>query len=310
MLSVVFGLVLFIVFMAAAVAGVVTTVLGGTHNTRCTLARDETPAVPGYTPDQLVNAATIIAVGKQLNVPERGWITALVTSIQESRLRNLDHGDRDSLGLFQQRPSQGWGTREQILNPTYSATQFYRHLLAVPNWTAMSINDAAQTVQRSGFPHAYARHETAARQLATVLHGHTCTGTPAAGKWVVPVQGQCTSRFGPRGNGFHRGLDIAAPLGTPILAASGGTVIDSGPATGYGLWIRIQHLDGTVTIYGHNNRNHAQQGQEVQIGQPIAEVGNRGESTGPHLHFQIEQHGQPTDPVEFFQRHGAPPLCD
>ncbi|PKW18777.1 M23 family metallopeptidase [Saccharopolyspora spinosa] len=310
MLAVVGGLVVLIVFMAAGAAGVVTTVLGGAHQTRCTFAGDETPAVPGYTPEQLANATTIITIGKQLNVPERGWIIALVTAIQESRLRNLDYGDRDSLGLFQQRPSQGWGKREQLLNPTYSATQFYRHLLAVPDWPAMSINDAAQTVQRSGFPHAYARHEPAARQLLTALHGHTCTRTPAAGEWAVPVQGQCTSRFGPRGTGFHRGLDIAAPLGTPILAAGSGTVLDSGPASGYGLWIRIQHRDGTITTYGHNNRNHTQPGQQVRTGQLIAEVGNRGESTGPHLHFQIEQHGQPTDPVAFFRRHGGPTLCD
>ncbi|MEV0705807.1 M23 family metallopeptidase [Saccharopolyspora sp. NPDC050389] len=302
------GFVVLIMLMAAAAAGVVTTFLGSQH-TRCTPARPTAPTVPGYSPDQIANATTIITVGKQLNVPEHGLIIALVTAIQESRLRNLDHGDRDSLGLFQQRPSQGWGTPAHILNPTYAATQFYRHLLAIPNWPAISLNDAAQAVQRSGFPNAYARHEPAARQLLTALAGYSCTGTPP-GEWAVPVHGQCTSRFGPRGLDFHRGLDIAAPLGTPILAASDGTVIDSGPATGYGLWIRIQHPDGTITTYGHNNRNHAQQGQEVQIGQLIAEVGNRGESTGPHLHFQIEQHGKPTDPVEFFQRNGGPSLCN
>jgi murein DD-endopeptidase MepM/ murein hydrolase activator NlpD len=74
----------------------------------------------------------------------------------------------------------------------------------------------------------------------------------------------------------------------PIAAASSGTVIDSGRATGYGLWVRIQHQGGIVTTYGHNNRNHVHTGQRVQAGQTIAEVGDRGESTGPHLHFQVD----------------------
>src|SRR5262249_15130555 len=132
----------------------------------------------GYRPDQITNAATIIAVGKQLNVPEHGWIIAIAATLQESGLHNLDHGDRDSLGLFQQRPSQGWGTPTQIINPTYATTQFYRHLLAIPGWQQMSVNDAAQAVERSAYPDAYARHEPAARQLVHALESATCI-TPA-----------------------------------------------------------------------------------------------------------------------------------
>src|SRR5215468_6819688 len=114
------------------------------------------PGASGYRPDQIANAATIIAVGKQLAVPEPGWVVAIAATLQESGLRNLPYGDRDSLGLFQQRPSQGWGTPAQILDPTYTATQFYRHLLAVSGWQQMSVNDAVQAVQRSGYPDAYA----------------------------------------------------------------------------------------------------------------------------------------------------------
>ncbi|MCI2420061.1 M23 family metallopeptidase [Saccharopolyspora sp. K220] len=301
------GFAVLIVFVTAAIAGVVSAMFGGSHTANCTPTGVSPTGVSGFGPDQIANAAIIVAVGKHMTIPERGWIIALATAIQESGLRNLDHGDRDSLGLFQQRPSQGWGSAEDIMNPTYSATQFYRHLLAVPGWQQMSINDAAQAVQRSGFPHAYARHEPAAQQLLATVHGSTCAPT---GTWTIPVAGQCTSGFGPRGSEFHRGQDIAAPIGTPIVAASSGTVIDSGPATGYGLWVRIRHADGVITTYGHNDHNHVHIGQTVQTGQVIAEVGNRGESTGPHLHFQIEISGQPTDPTAFYRQRSAPPLCD
>jgi len=93
--------------------------------------------------------------------------------MQESKLINVDHGDRDSLGLFQQRPSQGWGTAEQILRPVYSTSAFYRALVRVPGWRTMSITEAAQAVQRSAFPNAYAAHEEDAIALASALRGLT-----------------------------------------------------------------------------------------------------------------------------------------
>ncbi|MGH3677970.1 MAG: C40 family peptidase, partial [Mycobacterium sp.] len=104
-------------------------------------------------------------------------VVAIATAMQESTLTNLDHGDRDSVGVFQQRPSQGWGTPAQIMNPTYAATQFYQHLLTEPGWQQMSVNDAAQAVQRSGKPNAYAQHEQAARDVLAAVHGATCTTT-------------------------------------------------------------------------------------------------------------------------------------
>lgn len=170
----------------------------------------------------------------------------------------------------------------------------------------MSLTDAAQTVQRSGFPDAYAQREPAARTIVAAVHGATCT--TGTGTWTVPAPGRCSSGFGPRGGGFHHGQDIAAPVGTTIVAAGDGLVIDAGPARGYGRWIRIQHPDATITTYGHNNRNLVHTGLTVLAGQPIAEVGNRGQSTGPHLHFQIEVRGQAIDPVAFYYQHGAK-LC-
>lgn len=136
------------------------------------------------------------------------------------------------------------------------------------------------------------------QQAATAAH--------PAGTWVIPVVGRCTSGFGPRSGEHHNGQDIAAPIGTTIRAAAAGTVISSGPASGYGLWVRIRHDDRTVTIYGHNHRNLVSVGQAVQAGQPIGEVGNRGESTGPHLHFQIEVDGAPVDPATKYVQYG---LC-
>lgn len=109
----------------------------------------------------------------------------------------------------------------------------------------------------------------------------------SAGKTVRPADGVLTSGFGPRWGSFHDGVDIAGPIGTPIWAVSDGVVVDSGPAGGYGLWIRVKHDDGTVSLYGHNNENLVAKGQRVFAGQQIGTVGNRGFSTGPHLHFGI-----------------------
>ena len=176
------GFLLPVVLIAAAASGIASAVFGGGSNTSLTACaptgvpdRAPTTALADYQLEQITNAATIIAVGTQLNVPEQGQVVAIAVALQESDLHNLDHGDRDSLGLFQQRPSQGWGTPAQIMNPTYAATQFYRHLLAIPGWQQMSVNDAAQAVQRSGTPRAYAPHEPAARVLVAALSGATCT---------------------------------------------------------------------------------------------------------------------------------------
>ncbi len=94
-----------------------------------------------------------------MNVPARGWTVALATALQESTLRNLNHGDRDSLGLFQQRPSMGWGTPAQVRDPAYAARKFFEGLLAVEGWAGLPVTVAAQRVQRSAFPAAYAKWE-------------------------------------------------------------------------------------------------------------------------------------------------------
>jgi cell wall-associated NlpC family hydrolase len=131
--------------------------------------------------EQRRNAATIIGVAQDLGAPPRAWLVALATAMQESTLRNINYGDRDSLGLFQQRPSQGWGSPAQVTNPVYSTRIFIQRLLAVPGWTDLPVTVAAQTVQRSAFPDAYAKWEGLAadlvRQLADVADPAGCGQT-------------------------------------------------------------------------------------------------------------------------------------
>ncbi|MFD7429898.1 hypothetical protein ACFV6Z_23080 [Streptomyces sp. NPDC059818] len=150
---------------------------GERSSDQCTVRSADGSSGEGRTyllsPEQAANAATISAVGTTRGMPERAVTIALATALQESGLRNLDHGDRDSLGLFQQRPSQGWGTGKQILDPVYSAGKFYQHLAEVPGYSRLPLTVAAQRVQRSGFPQAYAKHEPDAALLAAVLTGRT-----------------------------------------------------------------------------------------------------------------------------------------
>ena len=125
------------------------------------------------TPEQAVNAATIAAVAERRALPARAVTIALAAAYQESELYNLDYGDRDSLGLFQQRPSQGWGTAEQILDPVYASDRFYDALVRIDEYRNLDVGVAAQQVQRSAYPDAYADHEAKARVLASALSGHS-----------------------------------------------------------------------------------------------------------------------------------------
>ena len=121
------------------------------------------------TAEQVANAAIIAQVGRDRGLPDRAVVIALATAQQESRLRNLDYGDRDSLGLFQQRPSQGWGTEAQVQDPVYAAGKFYDWLVTVPGWETGRLTDVAQAVQRSGFPELYQQHEAMAVELTAAL---------------------------------------------------------------------------------------------------------------------------------------------
>lgn len=142
------------------------------------LIRERCTAVVGSVdyelkPDQAANAALISAIAVQRGLPPRAASIALATAIQESKLRNIAYGDRDSLGLFQQRPSQDWGTREQILDPVYATNAFYDELIQISGYEQLAVTDAAQQVQRSAFPDAYADHEDEGRAFASALTGQS-----------------------------------------------------------------------------------------------------------------------------------------
>jgi len=270
--------------------------------------------------EQLLNANTIASVGMGMGASTRDIIISLMTAMQESGLRNLNYGDRDSVGLFQQRTSQGWGTIEQIMNPTYAATKFFEGLLAIPGRNAMSLTQAAQAVQRSAFPDAYAQWQGMAEavvgagagtaqndgtlkgfgmflrmaQSAMSGSGAAGGGPVGLGNYVRPTSGPITSEYGWRTDPFtgaqslHDGIDIGAAQGTPIYATDQGRVIQVGDSgSGFGNWTLIDHGNGIISGYAHQSSYAVGNGQNVGKGQTIGYVGTTGRSTGPHLHFQM-----------------------
>ncbi|MGI8887981.1 MAG: hypothetical protein ACR2GB_03260 [Nocardioidaceae bacterium] len=155
--------------------------------TRCTATTAERSVA--LSTEQAENASIIAAVAQRRNLPARAVTIAFATAYQESDLENLESGDRDSLGLFQQRPSQGWGRPRQIMNPYYATNAFYDALVEINGYQTMRVTEAAQTVQRSAFPEAYADHEQDSRVLASALTGYSphtfaCVVEPAD----VPAQ--------------------------------------------------------------------------------------------------------------------------
>jgi hypothetical protein len=424
---------------------------------------DQLSDVDGLDAEQTRNAGIIVTVGQAAAVAPFGLQIALATAKQESDLRNLDYGDRDSLGLFQQRPSQGWGTPAQVQDPVYAAQAFFGGptgpnagappgLLDVDGWDDMPLTVAAQAVQQSAFPAAYARWETPAaswlgellgspgtscspggglvcpptglaaedgltpdalrvlRCLAseypqiTTFHGvgerpnesdhptgravdamipewmlpsgnelgwevadwlvanqvclgvtyviwdasiwsadraaegwrpyehpngstdansahrnhvhvsvHGDAGSCADGAWVVPLTGgyTITARFGDTGVRWasgHAGIDLATPLGRPVVAAAGGQVTDSGWDGPYGIKVEITHPDGTRTWYAHLSTVTVEVGAALVAGEMVGHVGSTGNSTGPHLHFEVRPapQGRPVDPEPWMSVRGAP----
>ncbi|HUS21646.1 MAG TPA: hypothetical protein VMZ66_06510 [Aeromicrobium sp.] len=146
-------------------------------------------------------ATLMSAIAQRRGLPPRATTIAIATAFQESRIHNIDYGDRDSVGLFQQRPSQGWGTQEQLMNPTYAINAFYNALVKVEGYETMIITDAAQKVQLSGFAGAYAQHENAARALASALRGYSiaafsCSINPTGGGLTAAVSTDLLAAFG------------------------------------------------------------------------------------------------------------------
>ncbi len=251
-----------------------------------------------------------------------------------------DGSDHDSLGLFQMRPQSGWGTVAELMDPTYQARAFFggpdgpnypspRGLLDIPGWEQMDNGEAAQAVEVSAYPDRYRNYEPVAETILTTLTGDTVVPAAATvaessrvvfpvpeGTWVL------TSEYGPRvhpisgESSFHTGTDFAAPDGTPILAAVDGTVTVAEFSGGYGGLIVIEHTIARQTVataYGHmwETGIHVQPGDTVTAGQHIGDVGSSGNSTGPHLHFEVRQggtNGEHTDPAAWLNARDAADL--
>jgi cell wall-associated NlpC family hydrolase len=191
----------------AAVAAQVKAILDGGSTGTVAVAGLDDPA------EQVPNAKTIVATGLAMGIPARGQIVALATALQESGLRNLTYGDRDSLGLFQQRPSQGWGTATEILDPVHASTTFYEALEQVSGWQSLSVAQAAQAVQKSAFPDAYAKWEPLATALQKALEsllappgGATPTPAPSGSAPTGTVRGGIGGGCAPSGDGTDFGV--------------------------------------------------------------------------------------------------------
>jgi murein DD-endopeptidase MepM/ murein hydrolase activator NlpD len=311
-------------------------------------ANAELPRAGQLGDEQMRNAAIIINVGVGMHVSPRGWVIAIATALQESVLTNLPHlgarNDHDSIGLFQQRPSRGWGKVAQLQDPQYAAGKFYEALMKVEGWQGMTLTDAAQAVQRSAFPDAYAKHEPLATHIVNMLangaaraaggvHAIRCTmaGEVSASGWTVPVRAPMVSRFRSADRPTHDGVDLGASRGTDVVAAADGRVLvvrcnasrdgrpygcdrDGDPVTvrGCGWYVDILHAGDFITRYCHlGSRPRVQVGQLVHVGEVIGQVGSSGHSSGPHLHFEVhrdaDNSGQgAVDPEPFMRERGVP----
>lgn len=278
--------------------------------------------VAALTPEQEEHAATIIDVGLSLGVPERGLVVAIATALQESGLRNLDYGDRDSQGLFQQRPVSGWGTVAQIRDPVASSQAFYGRaahtdnpgLLDIAGWEEMAITEAAQAVQRSAYPFAYAQWEALARAtVATALESPDVfadCGPMVNGSWAWPTEGRDTAQFGQcagYGDRCHSGHDVANTVGTPIWAPADGVVVSVSRHWSYGLHVIIDHGGGVTTLLAHLDSAEVAAGDSVVVGQVVAGMGWSGNVRpagpgGTHLHYEVRVDGKQVNPKEWHAR--------
>lgn len=145
---------------------------------------------------------------------------------------------------------------------------------------------------------------------ARAVRSALADGAPAASlfrgeRFVMPTAARFTSGFGARWGVTHYGIDLANEIGTPIYAVTDGVVVESGPASGFGLWVRVRHPGGWTSVYGHLNRALVREGERVRAGEQIAEMGNRGQSTGSHLHLEIwDGDGRKVNPVPWLSARG------
>ncbi len=278
--------------------------------------------------EQLTHANLIVQIGVQRGFSSRSIQIAVATAIQESNLLNLDYGDRDSLGLFQQRPSMGWGTREQILNPVYAINTFYDRLEKVEGRDLRLMMEVAIEIQRPNRA-AYESRWNWDLVSAQIVNGRTgdpdsiipdgnigCSNVGSIG-WHLPLDPgvySIESGFGMRLHPtlgrwiMHDGIDLGAPAGTPIYAAHAGKVTRAGEYGSLGNYVTIDHGGNVETGYGHMSAISLfiTEGTFVNAGDIIGAVGTTGRSTGNHLHFSVKVGGQFVDPASFMSSIGLP----
>jgi len=281
---------------------------------------------------QKSNATQVIKAAADRDIPAQAAVIALATAMQESGLIVVDHGDKagpDSRGMFQQRDS--WGTVADRMNPYKSANLFYDRLVNVPNWDKMPVTQAAQAVQISAFPDAYAKHEESARNVlanaitnanpyASELSGlsewvgaaggdindeEKCDDTSGlypTGTWLNPFcndsAATVSNYFGPRfifgGYSFHSGMDmwVAGQPNAPLCATAAGTVSKISSTGGCGNSIIVMTDDKLSYVYCHmKSAPLVNEGDHVEAGDPIGFMGTTGNSTGEHLHWEISTLG-------------------
>ena len=307
----------------------------------------------GLSADQLQHAVAIVAEGRRRGIPDQGIVIALAAALQESGLRvyandglggdlaqdqqgitrslRLPHDavgtDHGSLGIFQQQ-WPWWGSMAQLMNPAESAGLFYTALLRVPQWQSLPVTVAAQAVQRSAYPDAYADDEPLARRLLADLGsglptiGADCTMAAGGSVVVYPLPAGSgytdLHNFGDAGShwsSWHTGTDLSVPCGTPVLAAHDGVVRILHDQPWAGPWlVQVQTAPGGLTTwYAHMQRVIVADGATVTAGQQIGEVGDLGNATGCHLHFEVHPHGgsiyeDPVDPSRWLATHVGKPL--
>lgn len=210
-------------------------------------------------PVQADNAATIAAVGIRLGMPDHAVTIALATAIQESHLINLTGGDLDSAGLFQQRPSQGWGTYAQVTDPVHAATAFYDHLRSIPNWPGLDVTEVAQLIQHSATPDAYAQWEPTARTIAAALTGEspaalTCHDLTIAGS-TTDLAAVASAELGTAELTGHHDAVRGWALSSWLVAHAARFGIDQVIFDGHtwtastGAWTPTNTADGMLTLH-------------------------------------------------------------
>jgi hypothetical protein len=202
---------------------------------RCVATANNKSAVVDL--EQAHFASIIAGVAVRRGLPARAASIALATAYQETGIRNLDYGDRDSVGLFQQRPSQGWGTKKQLMDPDYAAGKFYDALVKINNWQTDDINDVAQKIQRSGHPEAYNDHEADARVLASALTGQS------------PVGFSCLDRSGTAGDTKGLRSSLQHTFGNIDDSADGSMITIRAGSTRQA-WAYAHYVVANASLYG------------------------------------------------------------